>query len=266
MSDAHAPSLDEAFIARRSARKIVGFASVAIFLGAWQFLGAAEIVRSDLISYPTEIASAAADLVASDDFGKHIATSLREFANGLAPAFVVGVLLGLAFALSRILRYLFEPLFVAMYTAPLISFVPILVVWFGVGVASKSVVAFLAAVVPVTINTATGARETEEAWIRALRAFGASRAQIIAKAIIPGALPFIMAGARLAIGRAIVGLIGAEMYVSVFGVGRLMQTYGSAARAAELFVLVILVSGFGFVCIGTLRLLENWLLPWRARA
>ena len=256
----------ERLLAHRQARTIVGAASVAISLIVWQIAGATETIRSDLVSYPTEIAHAAYVMAASGELGQHAVVSLQEFAQGFAPAVVVGVLLGLGFALSRSLRYLIEPLFVAMYTAPLIAFVPLLVVWFGVGMQSKAIVTFLAAVTPVVINTATGVREVQESWIRALRAFGATRGQIVRKAIVPGAFPVIMAGLRLAVGRAIVGVIAAEMYVSVFGVGRLIQTYSTSGRAAEIFVLVMLVSGFGFACVGLLRTLENWIAPWKARA
>ncbi len=249
-----------------NARTWIGGVSVVLFLAAWQVIGANEIVRSDLISYPGEIAAAAYDLASSGELGANALTTLREFAQGFAPAILAGILLGLGFALSRLARSLFEPLFVAMYTAPLIAFVPLLVVWFGVGSTSKAVTTFLAAVVPIAINTTTGVRETQESWVRALRAFGATRGQIIVKAILPGAMPIIMAGLRLAIGRAIVGVIAAEMYVSTSGVGRMIQTYSTAGRAAEIFVLVGEVSGFGFMCVWLLRRLENRLAPWRARA
>lgn len=265
MPDSSAPLATTQWRDWPRARLTVGCASVGIALLVWQIVGANEFVRSDLVSYPGEIAAAARELIASGEIGQNAGASIVAFAQGFMPAVVIGVALGVGFALSRALRYLFEPLFVAMYTAPLIAFVPLLVVWFGVGVESKAVATFLAAVTPIVINTTTGVREVQEPWIRALRAFGASRAQIIVKAILPGALPVIMAGLRLAVGRAIVGLIAAEMYVSVRGIGRLIQTYSTAGRAAEIFVLVGLVSGFGFFCVGLLRAIEDWLAPWRAR-
>ena len=85
---------------------------------------------------------------------------------------------------------------------------------------------------------------------------------MIAKAILPGALPPVMVGIRLAVGRAIVGLIAAEMYVSVRGIGRLIQVYSSSERAAEIFVLVAVVASFGFVLVTLLRRIEAWIAPW----
>src|SRR5260370_21573925 len=103
-------------------------------------------------------------------------------------------------------------------TSPIIAFVPIVVVWFGVGTQSKAIMVFLAAIIPIVINTVTGITEVHESWIRACRAFGARRPQVIAKAILPGALPAVMGGVRLAVRRAVVGLVAAEMYGSVRGI------------------------------------------------
>jgi ABC-type nitrate/sulfonate/bicarbonate transport system permease component len=250
------------FMRGGSARTVVGCASVLLFLAAWQIIGANEIIRSDLISYPSEIAATLWQMSRSGELGTNALVSLTEFLQGLVPAIVVGIAAGAAFGLSRRLQYLCEPLIVALNTSPIIAFVPIVVVWFGVGTPSKAIMVFLAAVIPIVINTTTGITEVQESWVRACRAFGASRWQVIVKAILPGALPSVMVGVRLSIGRAIVGLIAAEMYVSVRGIGRLIQVYSTSERAAEIFVLVAVVSSFGFVLVTLLRRAEAWLAPW----
>jgi ABC-type nitrate/sulfonate/bicarbonate transport system permease component len=246
----------------RFARAVVGFAAVALFLISWQIIGGNEIVRSDLISYPSEIAAALAMMTASGELGGNVAVSLQEFIQGFVPAIAIGIAAGTAFALSRHLHYLFEPLIVALNTSPIIAFVPIVVVWFGVGTQSKAIMVFLAAVIPIVINTMTGIAQVHESWIRACRAFGAGKSQVIVKAILPGALPSVMVGVRLAVGRAIVGLIAAEMYVSVRGIGRLIQVYSTSERAAEIFVLVAVVASFGFLLVTVLRRIEGLIAPW----
>ena len=246
----------------RGARAAVGAAAVALFLVAWQVVGANEIIRSDLISYPSEVARTFVAMTASGELGGNLAVSLQEFVQGFAPAIAFGIAAGIAFALVPRLNYLCEPLIVALNTSPIIAFVPIVVVWFGVGTQSKAIMVFLAAVIPILINTMAGITQVQESWIRACRAFGASRRQVIAKAILPGALPPVMVGIRLAVGRAIVGLIAAEMYVSVRGIGRLIQVYSSSERAAEIFVLVAVVASFGFVLVTLLRRIEGWIAPW----
>jgi ABC-type nitrate/sulfonate/bicarbonate transport system permease component len=249
-------------LARRSARVTVGCIAVALFLGLWQIVGANEIIRSDLISYPSEVAATLVQMTASGELGSNLAVSLQEFVQGFVPAIAVGIAAGTAFALSRRLHYLFEPLIVALNTSPIIAFVPIVVVWFGVGTQSKAIMVFLAAVIPIVINTMTGITQVHESWIRACRAFGASQSQVILKAMLPGALPSVMVGVRLAVGRAIVGLIAAEMYVSVHGIGRLIQVYSTSERAAEIFVLVAVVATFGFLLVTLLRRLEGVIAPW----
>jgi ABC-type nitrate/sulfonate/bicarbonate transport system permease component len=251
-----------ALVRHRSARAVVGFLAVALFLIAWQIVGGNDIIRSDLISYPSEVAATFIQMSASGELGSNVAVSLQEFVQGFVPAIAIGIAAGTAFALSRRLHYLFEPLIVALNTSPIIAFVPVVVVWFGVGTQSKAIMVFLAAVVPIVINTMTGIAQVHESWIRACRAFGASQSQVILKATLPGALPSVMVGVRLAVGRAIVGLIAAEMYVSVRGVGRLIQVYSSSERAAEIFVLVAVVASFGFVLVTVLRRIEGWLAPW----
>lgn len=249
---------------RRYGRPLVGALSVAVFLLLWQIVGSNNIVRADLISYPGEIVEAARELFASGELGSNILVSLHEFTAGLLMAVFGGILMGIGFALSRPLRYLFEPFFVALYSAPLIAFVPILVLWLGIGTQSKIGIVFLAAIVPITINTMTGVSEVSESWIRALRAFGATPGQVVLKAVLPGALPVIMAGIRLAIGRGIIGLIAAEMYGAIAGVGRLIQTYSTSDRPAFLFVLVAIVSAFGLACVSVIRVVENRLVAWKA--
>lgn len=252
-----------AFIAYRSARAIVGLIAVLLFLVVWQIVGSNEIIRSDLISYPTEIVVTFYRMAMSGELTVNIAVSLQEFVQGFVPAVLVGIAVGASFALSRRLRSMFEPLVTALNTSPIIAFVPIVVVWFGVGLQSKSVMVFLAAVVPIIINTTTGIAEVNDSWIRACRAFGATRWQVIAKAILPGAMPVMMTGIRLSVGRAVVALIAAEMYVSVRGIGRLIQVYSTSDRAAEIFVLVAIVSSFGFFLVTVLRRIEDYLAPWK---
>jgi len=246
----------------RFARAVVGFMAVALFLIAWQIVGGNEIIRSDLISYPSEVVETLFQMSASGELGSNLVVSLQEFIQGFLPAIAVGIAAGTAFALSRRLHYLFEPLIVALNTSPIIAFVPIVVVWFGVGTQSKAIMVFLAAVIPIVINTMTGITQVHESWIRACRAFGASKSQVILKAILPGALPSVMVGVRLAVGRAVVGLIAAEMYVSVRGIGRLIQVYSTSERAAEIFVLVAVVASFGFVLVTLLRRIEGAIAPW----
>ena len=248
---------------RLSRRLIVGGAAVALFLVVWQLLGQFEIVRSDLISYPTEVVATFVRLCANGELGSNALVTLIEFVQGFVPAVVIGIAAGVVLALVRPLRELLDPVLTAIYTAPAIAFIPIIVVWFGVGPGSKIAIVFISAVFPVMINTRVGVNETAEPWLRAVRAFGANRWEVVTKAILPGAVPSIMAGIRLGLGRGIVGVIAAEMYVALAGIGHEIQVYSSAARAAEIIVLVVVIAAFGFLCVSLLRGVEARMGTWQ---
>ena len=129
----------------RIERPLIGVLAVAAFLAAWQIVGSQEIIRSDLISYPSEIVATFIEMSRSGELGANVAVTLIEFVEGFIPACLFGIAAGLALALSRRLRYLVAPLFAALYSAPMIAFVPVIVVWFGVGRESKIAMVFLAA-------------------------------------------------------------------------------------------------------------------------
>jgi NitT/TauT family transport system permease protein len=247
-------------------RLVIGTLSVGLFLIVWQIAGSNEIVRSSLISYPTQILGAFADFVRSGELASNALVTLREFAEGFAAAVAGGVAIGLVFALNRPLRYLIEPLFVALNMAPMVAFVPLLIVLCGIDEFSKVVTVFLSAFIPIAINTTTGITQVHESWVRALRALGARKHEIVLKAMLPGALPAILTGIRLGIGRGIVVLIAAEMTVSLHGIGRLIQVYGSGENVAKIFVLVAVVAGFGFCAASALGLLEQRVASWPGMA
>ena len=249
---------------RLSRRFVIGTLSVVVFLVIWQIVGQREIVRSDLISYPTEVLGTFVHLVSTGELGTNASVTLQEFVEGFVPSIVVGVVFGVVLALVKPLRELLDPLLTAIYTAPMIAFIPILVLWFGVGAYSKVVIVFMSAIFPIMINTRVGVSEVAEPWLRAVRSFGADRLQIVTKAILPGSMPAIMAGIRLGLGRAIVGLIAGEMYVSIVGIGRMIQVYSSAARSSEIIVLVVVIAVFGFTCVTLLRSAENRMGTWRS--
>ena len=229
---------------------------------AWEVAGSRTSVSRDLISHPTEVLSVGATMVASGELGHHALVSLQEFVYGFAPAVGLGLLIGLAVGQSRRFRYLCEPLLMALYTAPRIALIPVLVIWLGVGMASKVAAVFLGGLLPILVNTAAGVQQLDPLWVRAVRAYGATRLQLLVKVTLPGSLPAVMAGIRLGLGRAIIGLVVGEMYVSLAGIGRLVQDYGQAGRTAELVVLVSLIALFGFLLIQLVRRVEAWLGGW----
>jgi len=246
----------------RGRRLLIGGGSVLLVVAGWQVAGSSNLVSADLISSPSEVLRVGVSMAASGELTEHVLVSLTEFGVGFPAAVAVGVLAGLLMGHCRLVRHLLDPTIMALYSTPRIALIPILVLWFGVGVASKMAVVFLAGLFPVLVNTMTGVRHVDPIWAQAVRSFGASRLQVLVVVTLPAAFPTVLAGIRLGLGRAVTGVIVGEMYVSIAGVGQLIQAYGNAGRTAELMVLVAGIAVFGLVCITGLYRLEDRFRLW----
>ncbi|MDE3074353.1 MAG: ABC transporter permease, partial [Chloroflexota bacterium] len=255
-------SLSRAF--QRYRRGLTSSAAVAVFLVAWEVVGSQGIVSAELISYPSQIVQAAVAMAASGELAANSLVTLVEFVEGFVPAVAVGLIIGLLLAMFRRLRYLCDPVLMALYTAPRIAMIPIVVIWFGIDEKSKVVIVFLSAVFPVLMNTMAGVQQVDPVWIKAARAFGATRRQITQKIVLPGALPAIMAGIRLGVGRGLLSVIVAEMYVSLAGLGHMLQTLtNNPGDTAQIFVIALGVAAVGFFVVVGLRALEEKSAAWR---
>src|SRR6185503_6057769 len=153
---------------------------------------------------------------------------------GFAVAAVFGISLGIAIASSDAVRDFVDPWVSAVYATPTVALAPMFIFIFGIDAPSKMAVVFLLAVFPIVINTATGIRSTDQIYIEAARSFSASRAQIFAKVLIPSALPFIVAGLRLGIGRGLVGVVVGELFGARAGLGFLILTSSQTFDTAGL--------------------------------
>jgi sulfonate transport system permease protein len=248
---------------RRHRRAWVSALAIGAGLCGWQVAGGRGGLVADLVASPLAVARAGILLVTSGELLHHSWVSLQELAAGFALAAGVGVSVGVALGRSRVLRGLLDPVVMAFHVTPRIALLPVLVLWLGVATASKVAAVFLGGVFPIIVNTQAGAQHVDALWIRATRAFGARPFQVVTKVVIPATLPAVMTGLRLGLGRAVVTVIVAEMYVSLAGVGQLLQLYGNAGRTPELIALATFVAASGTAGVAGLRRLETWLSPWR---
>jgi sulfonate transport system permease protein len=244
-------------------RVALGALPAVLLLGAWEVAGRRGGLAADLASSPLEVARAALRLAASGELARHGWVSLQELTVGFALAVAVGVPAGVLLGRSRWVRGLLDPVVMTFHVTPRIALLPILVLWLGVGLASKVALVCLSAVFPIVVNTQAAAQHIEATWVRAVRAFGARPAHVLLKVVLPAAVPAVMTGLRLGFGRAVVGVIVGEMYVSIAGVGQLLQLYGNAGRTAETMALAGVVAACGGAGVAVLRRVELWLSPWR---
>lgn len=245
------------------ARVIFGSLAVLGFLAVWELVGQFGLIPAAFIARPTLVVQAGYSLTVSGEIIRGAAVSFQEFMYGFVPAVLAGVALGIAMGRYGWVGSLLDPLVMAAYTTPRIALLPLLIIWFGVGMGSKIAIVFLGAVFPVVVNTIAGIRQIDPVWIKAARSFGCREPDILRYVVLPGALPAVMTGIRLGVGRGIISVIVAEMYVSVAGLGRLMMDYSAGIRTAQTMALVAVVAGFGFVLVRGVYQVERRLGPWR---
>jgi NitT/TauT family transport system permease protein len=241
-------------------RNFLRFVSVAIMLVVWEWYG--RRVDPIFMSYPTAIAAAIPDLVMGD-LKSAILSSMQELVVGLSMAIAFGTVFGLLTGRYRVLDHLTDLQVSALYATPNVALIPLLILWFGLGFDAKVAIIFLAAVFPIIVNTYSGVRNVSRSHIDIARVEGADEFQTFTKIIIPASLPFIMTGIRLSMGRAVVGMVVAEMFTATSGLGAALLVYGNAFATDKVFVVIIVLALFGIGLTESVRLIEKLLAPWK---
>jgi len=236
-------------------------ASVAAILIAWQIYGGS--INPILLSDPSAVAVAFVDMVRDGSLGHALASSLEVLGLGFLFGSVAGVVIGLAAGRSETIAALIDLPVNALYAVPAVALVPVIVLWFGFEVTTKTIVVFFFVIFPVLINTTRGVREVDPELVEVARSFCSSERRMWFDLILPSALPFIVTGLRLAIGRALIGVIVAEFYTSLSGLGDLITTNASNFQTARMFVPIVVIALLGVFFTALLELAERRLVQWR---
>jgi len=174
-----------------------------------------------------------------------------------------GILLGTLMARYRKVEYLFDFYINAFMSAPTAAFIPIIVVLFGLGFTARVVVIFLYSFFVVCVNTSTGIRHVDRSLVEMARSFGATERQLFWKIMIPGAVPLIMAGIRLGIGRAVKGVINAEALFAIVGLGGMVMLYGNSFDMEKLYAVIFTIVALAYVLMKSVHLIEKRLTRWQ---
>jgi NitT/TauT family transport system permease protein len=241
-------------------RSVSALSTVTVLL-LWEIFG--RQVNPLFLSYPSAIARAFGQVLATGEFQRQALISLEVFVIGLIAALILGIALGLLMGRYRLAEYLLDPYVYAFDATPRVALIPILLLWFGLGIPSRIAIVFLSGLFPVLMNTFSGVRTVSTTLVEVGRAYGARERELFSKIILPAALPFIMAGIRLAIGRALIGIITAEMFTAVTGLGALLIRYSSALATDKFFVPVIFLSLLGVILSSGVEKLQKRLAPWK---
>lgn len=237
--------------------------SVVLLLIVWELSGRFLLTNRLFFAPPSEILVSARQLWASGELQIHILTSFSELFLGLLFAVIAGVAIGVVQGISLRVRDYTEIYVTVLFATPLVAVAPLLILWMGLGMASKVVVVFLTAIFPIIINTSAGIRATDAVLIDVARAFGGTGLQIVTKVMLPGALPYMLAGMRLAVGRGIVGVVVGEMFGAHAGLGYLIMTSGQTFDVPALFVGVLTLATAGVALTAAAEYAERRALRWR---
>ena len=243
-------------------RPFAGVISVLGGLIGWELVSRLLVANPLFLAAPSQIVQAIYSLTLSGEMARHVAISAVEFALGYVIASVVGIGLGFAMANSDTAKRALQPWISGLYATPTIALAPLFILWLGIGIWSKVLVVIFLVLFPVTINTEAGLRTTSERLIEMLRSFGATPRQIFFKVSLPSAMPFILAGLKLGIGRGLIGVVVAELFGSRAGLGRLISQSADAFNMPELFAGVVVLAVAGIVMTAAFTWLEGRLVPW----
>ena len=241
---------------------LAGTTSVLGGLLLWELVSRLLVSNPLFLAAPTQIMQAVYALTLTGEMGRHVWISGIEFIIGYVIASVIGIGFGFGMANSPRFKQALQPWISGLYATPTIALAPLFILWLGIGIWSKVLVVIFLVLFPVTINTEAGLRTTSERLIEMLRSFGASRRQIFFKVSLPSALPFILAGLKLGIGRGLIGVVVAELFGSRAGLGRLISQSADAFNMPELFAGVIVLAVAGIAMTAGFGWMEKKLVPW----
>lgn len=252
--------------ARRHRRQWVNLAirlvSLAVALALWEV--AAWNVDPVLFTSPTKVAAAAYKMVLSGELWTYLWPSLVVLGIGFALAVVFGIAIGLLLARFWVLDVALTVYITFLYSIPSVALVPLIVLWAGFDTTAKVIILFLFAFFPMVINTYQGVKSVDPKLLEVGRAFRCSEGQLWWNIVLPAALPFIVTGLRLALGRALIGMVLADLYTAISGIGYLIVRTASTYQVDKMFVPIVTLGLLGVTFTALLRLAEKYVAPWTA--
>lgn len=248
-------------VLRRSRRRAVLSILGGILL--WEFVGRFVVTNPILFAPLSKVLVAGWALVLSGELQRHVAVSSLEFVLGFGLATIVGVALGFLMATNRAMQDILDPWVSFFYSSPLVALIPFFILVFGVGISSKIAIIFLVSIFPILLNAFVGMRSADEHLLEVGAAFNCTRRQVFTKILFPAALPYIVVGLRLGIGRALTGVVVSELFGSQAGLGYLIGTAGQSFDTPTVLFGVLMFSALGVGMVESLKWIERAIAPWR---
>src|SRR5262250_1270563 len=245
-------------------KAILGGLAVGVFLIIWELVGNVfQWINPMFMSSPSLIFKAAVQLFVSGEIYHDLYVSGVEFVGGYLLSVAVAIPFGIMVGWYKRMSYIFDPFINAMNATPRVALLPLVIIWLGIGILSKVGIIFLGAVFPMLINARDGVKTTPLSLINAARSFGASEWQVFKTVVFPSTLPFVLTGLRIAVGRALVGVLVGELYAATAGIGFMITVAGATFQTDKVFVGVLIFALGGMIGMELLTKLERRFDKWR---
>lgn len=248
--------------AHRHSSPLLGVAGVVIVLVLWQICSTAGLVDVTFSSNPVRIAQALGHLFGTGEIWPALGATGYELLWGLVITFVAGIPIGLILGRSKILHDMTEPIVNVLYSVPYVMFLPIIIFWFGINNTSRVLVIIWAGILPLIINITAGVRNLDRDYTRVATVFCTPRLKFFTTVALPATLPYILAGIRLAVGRALVGAIVAELFLASQGLGYFVQTKTSNFDMDSAMAGIVLLAALALLLNWIVRLIERRFTHW----
>lgn len=235
--------------------------SLVVVLTLWQVVGSR--INPIFLSTPSKIGAAFVATIGSGELPAAMLVSLGVTTAGFFVAMLIGIPIGLLMGRFRTFEYLIDPYVNALYVVPRIALIPLIIIWAGLGVPAQVVVVFGTTVFPILLSTYAGVKNVDQRLLETAHVFGASERQMFFKVIIPASVPFIMSGLRLGIGQAVIGMIVAQMFLGIAGMGFMLTNYGNQFATDYVFVVVLSLAALGIVLTEIVKFVERRFNHWR---
>lgn len=245
---------------RRLQAAAVKIGSLVTMLAIWE-IGGNQIDQA-LFATPSRVVVAAVQMIASGELWQFLAPSLLVMLYGFTIAAVVGILVGVLLARYWVIDTATGFYITFLYSTPMVALIPLIVIWAGFDTMAKTIILFLFAFFPVVINTYQGVKNVSPELLEVGRAFRCSEGALWRHIVLPAALPFVVTGLRLALGRGLIGMVTADLYTAISGIGYLIVRTASTYQMDKMFVPIVTLGLLGVFLSWLLRLLEIWVAPW----
>jgi ABC-type nitrate/sulfonate/bicarbonate transport system permease component len=242
---------------------LLGCLSVLGFFAIWQAIFLVVPFNKLFISKPDLIGESFVELLISGDMLRDLGVSAVPFLYGFVSAAIVGVAIGIVMGWRVRVGYALDPLMTVFYASPLVALAPLVIVFFGVGVSGKAIIIFLLSVFPFVFNAHAGVRAVDPLLINVVRSLGGSEKDLYFKVIVPSVLPYIVAGARIAVGRGLIGILVGEFFAASEGIGYAIANFGDTFSLDRMFACILVLMVIAVIFTEGIRWAERVAFPWR---